>query len=152
MNQPKPAPNMQPWQHEHLKRYLETNGADGHLWQPQSRPGGQPVPTLILTTTGRRTGERYLNPLIYGRSNGGGYVVIASKGGSPTHPAWYLNLAANPDVEVQAMDRKFKARARTASGAERAALWKQMAAIFPRYEDYKQAAGREIPVVVLDPA
>ena len=149
MNEPIPAPNLQSWQLEHLQRYLASNGADGHLWQ---RPGvARAVPTLVLTTTGRKSGKRYLNPLIYGRA-AAGYVVVASKGGSPLHPAWYLNLTADPVVGVQVLERKFTALARTAAGDERAALWKQMAELFPNYTDYQQKAGREIPVVVLDPA
>lgn len=144
-----PAPNMTDWMREHLARYLATNGADGHLW---NRPGfAQPLPTLVLTTTGRKSGQRYLNPLIYGEANGA-YVVIASAGGAKAHPGWYLNLAAKPNVDVQVRERKFKARARTVSGAEREVLWTQMEGIFPVFIEYKRVAGREIPLVVLDPS
>lgn len=151
MNQPIAAPGMRPAQHEHLQRYLTTNGADGHLWQSDRNPALAPVPTLILTTTGRKSGTRFLNPLIYGRA-GNAFVVVASKGGAPAHPSWYLNLTTNPEVEVQVLEKKFRARCRVAAGAERAMLWKQMAAVFPPYDEYQQkAAGREIPVIVLDP-
>lgn len=139
------------WIADHLQRYLDTDGADGHLWD--SAPVGGPglIPTLLLTTTGRRSGKPIVMPLIYGEA-GGNYVVVASKGGAPKHPGWYLNLAAHPDVEVQILARRFRATARTASGAERAELWKQMAAIYPPYNDYQAKTDRKIPVVVLEPA
>lgn len=139
------------WIADHLQRYLDTDGADGHLWDSAPVGGPGPIPTLLLTTTGRRSGKPIVMPLIYGEA-GGNYVVVASKGGAPKHPGWYLNLAAHPDVEVQILARRFRATARTASGAERAELWKQMAAIYPPYDDYQVKTGREIPVVVLEPA
>lgn len=139
------------WIADHLQRYLDTDGADGHLWDSAPVGGPGPIPTLLLTTTGRRLGKPIVMPLIYGEA-GGNYVVVASKGGAPKHPGWYLNLAAHPDVEVQILARRFRATARTASGAERAELWKQMAAIYPPYNDYQAKTDREIPVVVLEPA
>ena len=139
------------WIADHLQRYLDTDGADGHLWDSAPVGGPGPIPTLLLTTTGRRSGKPIVMPLIYGEA-GGNYVVVASKGGAPKHPGWYLNLAAHPDVEVQILARRFRATARTASGAERAELWKQMAAIYPPYNDYQAKTDREIPVVVLEPA
>lgn len=149
-SKPIPAPHLRDWQVVHLERYLATDGADGYLWQ-SPRPGvAGPVPTLILTTTGRRSGRQYLNPLIFGE-HGGSCVVVASKGGAPAHPAWYVNLAAIPEVGVQVKGKKFRARARTATGAERTTLWKKMAVLYPSYEEYQRNAGREIPVVVLDP-
>ena len=139
------------WIADHLQRYLDTDGADGHLWDSAPVGGPGPIPTLLLTTTGRRSGKPIVMPLIYGEA-GGNYVVVASKGGAPKHPGWYLNLAAHPDVDVQILARRFRATARTASGAERAELWKQMAAIYPPYNDYQAKTDREIPVVVLEPA
>lgn len=139
------------WIADHLQRYLDTDGADGHLWDSAPVGGPGPIPTLLLTTTGRRSGNPILMPLIYGET-GGNYIVVASKGGAPKHPGWYLYLAAHPDVEVQILARRFQATARTASGAERAELWKQMAAIYPPYNDYQAKTDREIPVVVLEPA
>jgi deazaflavin-dependent oxidoreductase (nitroreductase family) len=137
------------WMKDHVKRYLATNGADGHMLTLPSH--AKPVPTLLLTTTGRKSGQQFLFPLIYGPA-GSGWVVIASKGGAPDHPGWYKNLAANPAVEVQIADKKLKAKARTVTGPERAKLWREMAALFPPYDKYKEkAAGREIPVVVLEP-
>ena len=139
------------WIADHLQRYLETDGADGHLWDSAPVGGPGPIPTLLLTTTGRRSGKPIVMPLIYGEA-GGKYVVVASKGGAPTHPGWYLNLAAHRAVEVQILAKRFRATARTASGAERAELWQQMAAIYPPYNDYQAKTDREIPVVVLEPA
>jgi proline iminopeptidase len=88
-------------------------------------------------------------PLIYGEADGK-YVVVASKGGAPQHPGWYLNLDAKPEVEVQVLANRFRAKARTAAGAERARLWEKMAAIYPPYNDYQKKTEREIPVVVLE--
>lgn len=140
------------WIRDHLKRYLETDGEDGHLWDASLGGGSGMIPTLILTTTGRKSGNALPLPLIYGELDGG-YVVIASKGGAPTHPVWYLNLVAEPEVQVQVKAKKFRARARTASGAERATIWEQMVGIYAPYAEYQVRAGdREIPVVVLEPA
>jgi deazaflavin-dependent oxidoreductase (nitroreductase family) len=130
------------WIAEHLRRYQASNGADGHLWNG--------VPCLLLTTTGRKSGAALTLPLIYGR-DGDRAVIVASKGGAPTHPAWYQNLVAQPRVAVQIAAEKFAARARTASGEERARLWKAMTKIWPAYDEYQvKAAAREIPVVVLE--
>ena len=128
---------------EHVRRYRETGGEVGHIWKEGST-------ILLLTTKGRTTGEPRTTPLIYAK-DGDRYVIIASQGGAPEHPGWYRNLAANPEVELQVADKKLKAKARTAQGAERAKLWKDMAALFPPYDSYQQKAGREIPVIVLDP-
>ena len=141
-------PKLPDWMADHVRRYRESNGADGHLWKPPG--GGKPVPTLLLTTTGRKSKRRQVLPLIYGKTDRG-YVIVASKGGAPAHPAWYLNLSADPDVEVQVGAEKTTARARTVTGAERSALWKQMAAVWPAYDDYQRQTQREIPVVVLEP-
>jgi deazaflavin-dependent oxidoreductase (nitroreductase family) len=108
------------------------------------------VRTLVLATTGRRTGTPRRTCLIYGTS-GGEYVVVASKGGAEEHPAWFMNLEADPSVGVQVGTRRFTARARTASSAERAPLWAQMVNIFPLYDDYAQKTDREIPIVLLTP-
>lgn len=140
---PRPASGSRPpgWQQEHARRYVESGGKDGHIWEG--------VTTLLLTTTGRRSGQARTTPLIYGR-DGDRYMVVASRGGAPQHPAWYENLAARPEVAVQVMADRFKARARTASAAERPALWKTMAAIWPPYDEYQQRTTREIPVVILE--
>jgi deazaflavin-dependent oxidoreductase (nitroreductase family) len=126
---------------EHVRRYRETGGDVGHIWNG--------VPTLLLTTTGRNTGEPRTTPLIYGR-DGDAYLIVASKGGDPEHPGWYRNLSKTPEVELQVKDEVFPARARTATAEERARLWQQMAEIWPAYDDYQAKTDREIPVVVLE--
>jgi len=108
------------------------------------------VRTLVLATTGRRTGTPRRTCLIYGTS-GGEYVVVASKGGADENPAWFMNLEADPSVGVQVGTRRFNARARAAPSTERAALWAQMLNIFPLYHDYAQKTDREIPIVLLTP-
>jgi deazaflavin-dependent oxidoreductase (nitroreductase family) len=145
------APTQLPdWIRDHVRRYRESNGADGHMWDSKVAGGPGPVPTLLLTTTGRRSKRRQTLPLIYGKTPSG-YAIVASKGGAPSHPAWFLNLRDDPNVDVQVAADQLRARARVASGAERAALWKQMAAIYPPYDDYQRRTKREIPVVVLEP-
>lgn len=141
--------NLPKWIGDHLRRYVESNGADGHMWDSAPVGGPGPIPTLILTTTGRRSGQSISMPLIYGEANGQ-YVVVASKGGAPTHPGWYLNLVTHPTVEVQVRADRFRATARTATGEERARLWQTMAAIYPPYNAYQAKTQREIPVVVLE--
>jgi len=128
---------------EHVKRYQETDGAEGHEWRGTT--------ILLLTTTGRRSGEERTTPLIY-QTHGDDYVVVASKGGAPQHPAWYLNLSADPNVTVQVLDERFKAKARTASGEEKPELWRIMTEAWPPYDEYQSKTDREIPVVVLERA
>ena len=88
-------------------------------------------------------------PLIYGKTDKG-YVIVASKGGAPNHPGWYLNLVTHPEVEVQVEADRFRAKARTATGTERTDLWKKMAVIYPPYDEYQAKTSREIPVIVLE--
>jgi deazaflavin-dependent oxidoreductase (nitroreductase family) len=108
------------------------------------------APVLLLTTTGRKTGKRRTNPLIY-VEDGEGYAVVASKGGAPHHPAWYLNLSSHPDVTVQVKNRRLAARAEPAGDEDRARLWPRMTAIWPQYDDYQTKTSRRIPVVMLQP-
>jgi F420H(2)-dependent quinone reductase len=152
MTEAKLPPNLPQWMKDHADRYLKSGGTDGHMYTINN-PGQPPrtVPSLLLTTAGRKSGDKWMFPLFYGEA-GKSYFVIASKGGAPEHPGWYRNMLANPEVDLQVGTKKMKARARTASGEERAKLWKQAVEFFPPYADYeKKAAGREIPVVVLDP-
>jgi deazaflavin-dependent oxidoreductase (nitroreductase family) len=143
MAEPALPPALPVWIADHMKRYLETNGADGHIWNG--------VPTLLLTTRGRKSGEARTLPLIYGR-DGDRYVIVASRGGAPDHPGWYKNLVANSSVGLQVAADKFQARASTAKGADRARLWKTMTKIWPAYDEYQAKTKREIPVVVLERA
>jgi deazaflavin-dependent oxidoreductase (nitroreductase family) len=131
------------WVADHIRRYVESGGRRGHRWSGAN--------TLLITTRGRKTGTRYRTALIYGR-DGERYVVVGSNGGKRQHPNWYLNLLANPDVEVQAGADKFRAVARPATAAERPRLWEQMTAIWPEYERYQAKVEREIPVVVIERA
>jgi deazaflavin-dependent oxidoreductase (nitroreductase family) len=126
---------------EHVKRYVETGGEEGHDWQGTT--------TLILTTKGRRSGEPRSTPLIY-QPHGEDYLVVASKGGADEPPAWYLNLEAEPDVEVQVRGERFQAHARTADPAEKPELWQTMLGAWPAYADYQEKTSREIPVVILE--
>ncbi len=107
------------------------------------------APILLLTTTGRRTGAKRTTPLLYLR-DGDRIAVVASYGGRPSHPAWYLNLTANPPVEVQVGRERFAAIARTATPDERAQLWPRLVEMYPAYASYEQRTSREIPVVLLE--
>ena len=126
---------------EHVKRYIETDGEEGHDWR-------RGAPILLLTTTGRRTGRKIIKPLIY-QPHGDDYLVVASKGGAPRSPEWYLNLEANPEVEVQVRGDRFKARARAATPEEKPDLWRRMVAVWPDYDEYQKRTDRQIPVVIL---
>jgi deazaflavin-dependent oxidoreductase (nitroreductase family) len=129
------------WVAAHTRTYVETDGEDGYLWRG--------VPTLVLTTTGRRSGQLRRNALIFGR-DGDDYVIVASYGGSDHHPLWYHNLVEQPAVAVQVRTERFDARARTATPEEKARLWPQMAGIWPPYEEYQAKTARDIPVVILE--
>jgi len=106
------------------------------------------VPVLLLTTSGRKTGKQRTTPLLY-VEEGDRYVVVASVGGAPSHPAWYLNLRSNPAATIQVGGRKVAVTAETAGPEERARLWSRVTQIWPRYDDYQAKTRREIPVVIL---
>ena len=128
---------------EHVARYRETDGKEGHDWQ-----GTQ---TLILTTTGRKSGTQRDAALIYAPA-GEAFAIVASKGGADQPPAWYLNLEAEPTVEVQVWGDRFKASARTAGAEEKAEIWPTLTKEWPDYDKYQQKTDREIPVVMLERA
>jgi proline iminopeptidase len=127
---------------EHVRRYVETDGEEGHIWREGST-------ILLLTTTGRNTGKQSTTPLIYGL-DGENPVIVASKGGAPEHPGWYKNLSKTHDVEVQILGDRFHARARDAEGDERERLWRRLNEIWPHYDEYQTKTDRTIPVVVLE--
>jgi deazaflavin-dependent oxidoreductase (nitroreductase family) len=127
---------------EHVQRYRETDGKVGYEWNG--------VHTLLLTTTGRRSGAPRTRALIFGR-DGDDYLVVASMGGAPQHPAWYLNLGANPRATVQVEGDVFEAEARTAPAEEKPRLWGIMRDVWPNYDVYQSRIERDIPVVVLQP-
>jgi deazaflavin-dependent oxidoreductase (nitroreductase family) len=140
------APDLSLVGEEHIRRYRETGGDVGYEWNG--------VPTLLLTTTGRRTGRPRTSALIFGRRDGtdsADYLVVASTGGAPRHPAWYLNLAAQPDAEIQVKAESVRVRARTASDDETPRLWRIMTEVWPNYDAYQARTERVIPVVVLSP-
>lgn len=126
---------------EHIDRYRATGGKEGHAWNDTQ--------TLLLTTRGRKSGEPRTTPLIYDMHRGD-YAVVASKGGSDAPPAWYVNLQADPEVEVQVWGDTFKAKARTATAEERAEAWPKLAREWPDYDRYQQKTDREIPIVLLE--
>jgi deazaflavin-dependent oxidoreductase (nitroreductase family) len=130
---------------EHVQRYIETDGEVGYEWRNGTK-------ILILFTKGRKSGEERANALIM-EPDGDDYLIVASKGGAPAPPAWFLNLEANPDdVEVQVKGDRFKANARVATPEEKPRMWKKMAEAWPDYDAYQEKTDREIPVVVLERA
>ena len=128
------------WVANHIRTYIETDGQKGHTFYGK--------PTLLLTTRGRKSGLLRRTPLIYGVDSED-YVIVASNGGKAKHPLWYLNLAENPEVEVQVVGEKFTATAHTATPEEKPRLWSLMTKIFPTYDSYQSKTKRDIPVIVL---
>lgn len=128
------------WVAEHIRTYVETNG-ESHLYQGW--------PTLLLTTRGRKSGKLRRTALIYAQ-DGDRYLLVASNAGAPHHPAWYLNLAAHPEVTVQVRSETFPARARTATEEEKRLLWERTTAVFPLYDTYQAKASRDIPLVIVE--
>jgi deazaflavin-dependent oxidoreductase (nitroreductase family) len=127
---------------EHVQRYQETDGEVGYLWNG--------VPTLLLTTTGRKSGEPRTTPLIFGR-HGSDYLVVASMGGAPQHPNWYRNLVADPAARIQVQGEHLDVTARTADEDTKPGLWNIVTEVWPNYEVYQSRTDRVIPVVVLSP-
>ena len=127
---------------DHIKRYLATNGEDGHLMNG--------FPCLVLTSTGKQSGEQRQAAVIYGKHNNS-YVIVASKGGSDTPPAWFVNLQTNPQAHIQVKAEKLNVKMRIGEGNERKQLWDMMAKIFPDYLEYQKKTARQIAIVVLDP-
>jgi proline iminopeptidase len=127
---------------EHVRRYQETDGEEGFEWKEGSQ-------ILLLTTTGRKTGNKTTTPLIFGM-DGENPVLVASQGGAPDHPGWYKNLVETPEAEVQIKGEKFAVRARDAEGEERERLWRMMNGEWRHYDAYQQKTDRRIPVVVLE--
>ena len=127
---------------EHVRVYRETGGERGYIWR-----NGTTI--LLLTTTGRKSGEERTTPFIH-RVDGDRWIVVASKGGTPDHPAWYLNLAENPDIEIQVKDEVIPVTASTVEGEERDRLWSLMTEVWPDYDSYQDKTDRKIPVVALE--
>ena len=127
----------------HIAAYRDTGGEVGYLWNG--------VPTLLLTVVGRRSGEPRTSALIFGR-DGDDYLVVASMGGAPMHPKWYLNLQSQPAAEIQVLDERLPVTARTATPDEKLRLWRIVTEVWPNYDVYQSRTERDIPVVVLSPS
>ncbi len=125
---------------EHVRVYRETSGERGYHWRGTT--------ILLLTTIGRRSGQMRTTPLIH-RTDGERWVVVASKGGAPEHPAWFENLSAEPNATIEVLAETIPVRASVAEGEERERLWSAMTEVWPAYDEYRQRTEREIPVVVL---
>jgi len=126
---------------EHVRVYRSTDGEHGYHWRGTT--------ILLLTTTGRVSGQERTTPLIH-QTDGDHWVVVASKGGAPDHPDWYKNLTADPEATIQVEADRIPVVARTAEGEDRSRLWKLMAEAWPAYDDYQRKTAREIPVVVFE--
>ncbi len=143
MNEPGyTAPDISLIGQDHIDRYRETDGVEGYLWNGAT--------SLLLTTTGRKSGEPRTSALIFAQ-DGDDYLVVASMGGAPQHPSWYLNLTANPDAEVQVKADRIPVRAHTATDDEKPRLWKIVTEQWPNYDVYQTRTDRVIPLVVLSP-
>ncbi len=136
------------WLREHTARYLE-DPEGAHDWDATPVGGKGLVPTLLLMTRGRKTNEKRSTPLLY-QPTGSGFIVVASRGGAEHHPAWYLNLLANPDCELQVGRFSYQAVARVLSADERERYWEWMVRFWPDYERYQARTQRQIPVVILE--
>jgi len=126
---------------EHIRQYRATNGETGYIWNGAT--------ALLLTTKGRKSGEARTIAIIF-KQVGDRYAIIASKGGAPDHPAWYLNALANPNVTLQIKGEVFEGVARTAEGAEREELWAESLKQWPNYDVYQSRTDRKIPVLVVE--
>lgn len=138
------------WAAQHLATYLESGGAQGHILDLNDVGGRHFTTHCLIRYTGRKSGQRYIKPLIYGNV-GGEIVIVASKGGSDSHPQWYLNLAANEMLDVQIATQAYEASWREPDGDERHHVWEYMCHLYPPYIAYQQSTSRRIPLVMLTP-
>ncbi len=130
---------------------MDNSGVIEEFRQNAGKVGGyfKGMELMLLTVTGAKSGKKFTKPLAFSR-DGDKYVVIASMGGSPIHPAWYFNLRANPEAEAEIGTDKFKVKAHEADPAERDRLYAQHANLYPGFWDYKKKTTREIPVFTLE--
>jgi deazaflavin-dependent oxidoreductase (nitroreductase family) len=135
-------PSSEMWVRDQVEQYESSGGTQGTLMR------GMPV--IVLTSKGAKSGKICKTPLMRVEHDGD-YVVVASKGGAPTHPLWYFNLVANPLVELQDQANKSDRTARLLAGEERRVWWERAVAAFPDYADYQENTDREIPVFLLEP-
>jgi deazaflavin-dependent oxidoreductase (nitroreductase family) len=138
------------WIENHLHTYRTTDGAEGHVVDLTGWGGRKETTTLLLRTFGRKSGKPFINPLIYLKV-GEEYVIVASKGGAPEHPGWFLNLSEAPDVIFQVARDHFRGTWRIIEGDERASVWNDLVNYFAPYGSYQAATSRLIPIVALKP-
>jgi deazaflavin-dependent oxidoreductase (nitroreductase family) len=125
---------------EHVRVFRETHGERGYHWRGTT--------ILLLSTTGRSSGQPRTTPLIH-RADGDRWVIVASKGGAPANPSWFENLLADPDATIELPGQSVPVRASVAEGDERTRLWSLMTEVWPAYDDYQEKTSRQIPVVIL---
>ncbi|GHO88449.1 nitroreductase family deazaflavin-dependent oxidoreductase [Dictyobacter formicarum] len=132
---------MNPWQerNEGVIKEFRSNGGQVEGW----------APLILLTTTGAKTGQQRIIPLMY-VPDGDRILAVASKGGNPKHPEWYLNILAHPEVTVEVGTEKFNTTAKVLTGAEREKAFARAADVFPPYAEYQKKTSREIPIIALE--
>ena len=133
---------MSDWNKQIIEEFRTNGGVVGGVFRDR--------PLLLLHTIGAKSGKTRLHPLMY-QGVEGGYAIFASKGGAPTHPAWYHNVLANPEVEIEVGTERLPVRARVAAGVERDVVWTKQKADFPFFAEYEAGTNRTIPVVILEP-
>jgi deazaflavin-dependent oxidoreductase (nitroreductase family) len=138
------------WKTDHLGMYLDSGGAEGHIVDVSDIGGHNFTTCLLLRYKGRKSGRTIVTPLIYG-DIGGEIVIVASKGGADSHPAWYLNVVESSELEFQIASQAFRATWREPEGEERAKIWAFMEGIFPPYTRYQASTARQIPLVMMKP-
>ncbi|MBB2990927.1 deazaflavin-dependent oxidoreductase (nitroreductase family) [Mycolicibacterium iranicum] len=136
------------WAADHLAGYLESGGARGHILDLTDVGGRNFTTHCLIRCQGRKSGRTSVKPLIYGNF-GGELVIVASKGGADTHPAWYLNIRASETVDVQIATQAFEATWREPDDEERHEVWAYMTHLYPPYITYQQSTSRRIPLVML---
>jgi deazaflavin-dependent oxidoreductase (nitroreductase family) len=129
---------MQDWTRRMIEEFRANKGQVGGMWE------GRPL--LLLTTTGAKTGQRHTTPVMYLRE-GERLFIFATKSGAPTHPAWYHNLLAHPEVTVEIGDQTYEATAQPVTGDERGEIYARMAALYPQFHGYLEKTTRTIPVI-----
>jgi deazaflavin-dependent oxidoreductase (nitroreductase family) len=134
-------PDMNDWNRKTIEEFRANKGKVGGMWE------GRPL--LLLTTTGAKSGQHRTNPMMYFRE-GDHLYVFASKGGAPSHPHWYHNLLAHPNVTVELGDEKFNAIARPMTGEARDEIYARWATLFPQFREYQDKTNRKIPVIELE--
>jgi deazaflavin-dependent oxidoreductase (nitroreductase family) len=135
---------------EHRRSYLRSGGVEGHVADPSSASGHSFTTQCLIKYTGRKSGRTFITPLIYGNF-AGEVVIVASKGGADSHPAWYLNIRDNPQIEFQVATQAFRGTWREPRGEERARVWAYIADVYPPYGSYQASTDREIPIVMMKP-